>query len=453
MPQTPMNEQVLQVPGNPADPVMLQVTVFTPDGPGPFPMAVINHGAPRNGGLPRDEPRHRVSFAADYFLSRGYAVVMPMMRGFAGSGGRLQAPGCDYESFALGDAADIRAVIDYMTRQPYVDASRIVVAGQSFGAWNTLALGTLNIPNVKGLVNFVGGMHSSDCRSPDNSLIKTAGRFGAKTSIPSIWFYGDNDKIFSVPTWRGMYDRYTRAGGKVELVAFGKFEVDSHELLSSYEGLRIWTPKVDAFLDRIGLPSTPVLPKYMPIAPPPPSHYAVVGDVDAVPYLTDQGRDLYRKFLASPFPRAFAVATNGSVSSESKGFDPLLLAQTICQKSGHPCRLYAVDGDVVWSRPTPEPAPTNFAAVTDAAAVPYLNDKARNGYRTFLTMRKPRAFVIAPDGGWDAAALGPDPLAFALDHCAKQHKGCQLYAVDNDVVWPAASARTVLDRGERREGD
>ncbi len=438
MPQTPMNEQVLQIAGDPVDPVMLQVTVFTPDGTGPFPLAVINHGSPRNGGSPRDEPRHRVTFSADYFLSRGYAVVLPMMRGFAGSGGRLQPMGCDYGSFADDEARDIRAVIDYMRHQSYVDDSRIVVVGQSFGGWNTLAVGALGIPGVKGLVNFAGGMHSSDCSHPDHSLINAAATFGGRTQVPSIWFYGDNDKIFSVPTWRGMYDRYTKAGGQVELVAFGKFGDNAHEMLSSYDGLRIWTPRVDAFLKRIGLPSDPTYPKYAPIQVPPPSGYAAVGNVEAVPYLTDAGRDIYRKFLTRPSPRAFAVSTNGSAAAEYDGFDPPLAALTACRKSGHPCRLYAVDTDVVWNRPTPEPTPTKFAAVADIAAVPFLNDGGREGYRRFLDLRRPRAFVVAPDGAWSAASLGPDPLAFALAQCGKAHADCRLYAVDNDVVWSKA---------------
>jgi hypothetical protein len=43
--------------------------------------------------------------------------------------------------------------------------------------------------------------------------------------------------------------------------------------------------------------------------------------------------------------------------------------------------------------------------------------------------------VIAPDGAWDAVALGPDPIQSALTHSALQHQGCRLYAVDGEVVW------------------
>jgi len=74
----------------------------------------------------------------------------------------------------------------------------------------------------------------------DVSLIAAAGYFGAHTKVPSIWFYGDNDQLFPVATWRGMYERYTKAGGHAELVAYGAFMTDSHQMLSFPEGLPIW---------------------------------------------------------------------------------------------------------------------------------------------------------------------------------------------------------------------
>jgi hypothetical protein len=97
--------------------------------------------------------------------------------------------------------------------------------------------------------------------------------------------------------------------------------------------------------------------------------------------------------------------------------------------------LYAVGNDVVWIRPTPVPPPTDFAVLADESAVPYLNAQGRAGYEKFLLMHRPRAFVIAPDGGWDAASMGADPVAYALAKCGSRHHDCRLYAVDGMVVW------------------
>jgi len=80
-----------------------------------------------------------------------------MMRGFAGSGGSIVHHGCDLAADGIASAKDIRAVIDHLVTLPMIDASRIVVAGQSFGGWNTLAFGMLAPTTVRGLIDFSGG--------------------------------------------------------------------------------------------------------------------------------------------------------------------------------------------------------------------------------------------------------------------------------------------------------
>ena len=287
-PTASMNERVLSVPGDPQRPALLQVTTLMPDGPGPFPLAVMNHGS-SGTTRPDLEPRYRFTFAAYYFLSRGYAVALPMMRGFAGSEGKQLPDGCNQEAIGISNAKDISAVIEFMSVQPSIDWTRVVVAGQSFGGWNALAFGTLKRPNVRGLINFSGGAGISNCRATLDALALAAEHYGAQTIIPSLWIYGDNDAKFPPLVWHTMFDRYSVAGGRAELVAYGRFMTDSHNLLGFPEGLEIWAPKVDAFLTKLGLPSTVTHPEYLPAEFPPPTDFAAVGDVDAVPYLTDQG--------------------------------------------------------------------------------------------------------------------------------------------------------------------
>ena len=233
-----------------------------------------------------------------------------------------------------------------------------------------------------------------------------------------------------------MFDRYTAAGGQAELVAYGRFMSDSHNMLGFPEALRIWTPKVDAFLNKVGMPSDIVHPEYLPMDFPPPTNFAAISDVDAVPYLTDVGRNTYRQFLSDPMPKVFVFSPTGLAASFHGGFDPLGRAMNACQKRSQKCQVYAADDYVAWARPTPGPAPTDFASIQDAAAVPYLNDTGRQGYQKYLAFPKPKAFVIAPDGAWSASAKGDDPLIAAMASCAKAHRDCKFYAVDNDVVWP-----------------
>jgi hypothetical protein len=82
------------------------------------------------------------------------------------------------------------------------------------------------------------------------------------------------------------------------------------------------------------------------------------------------------------------------------------------------------------------PPATHFAALDDVNAIPYLNGAGGKGYEAFLKLPKPRAFVIAPDGGWASSAKGFDPLNRALQNCGKMHPDSRAYAIDDDVVWP-----------------
>jgi dienelactone hydrolase len=430
-----MNEAVLSVPGDPERPAKLVVTVLTPNGSGPFPLVVMNHGS-NAGTKPSQEQRYRYTFSAYYFLSRGYAVVLPMMRGFAGSQGQQIQDGCNQAAIGVANAKDIRAVIEFMSAQPCMDGEHVVVAGQSFGGWNTLAFVTLHYPKVKALINFAGGANISECPLNDSALVHAAETYGAQTTIPSLWFYGDNDDIFAPPVWHAMLDHYTAAGGHAELVAFGRFMKNSHNMLGFREGLGIWAPKVDALLASVELPSSVTHPEYLPAEFPPPTMFAAIDNVDAVPYLTDGVRQTYRKFLTDPMPKVFVFSQTGLAASFNGGFDPLGRAMKACEERSQKCQVYAVDDYVAWARPTSAPPPTHFASITDLAAVPHLNDRGRQGYQKYLALRKPKAFVIAPDGGWFFASLGDDPLTNALRSCQNSHVGCQLYAVDDAVVWP-----------------
>jgi dienelactone hydrolase len=385
--------------------------------------------------------RHRYTYSAYYFLSRGYAVAMPMARGYNASGGQQGNYGCDLGQIAVDNGRDIAGVISDLAAFPQVDATRVVVVGQSFGGWNTLGVGALNPPGVHGTIDFFGGVHSTGCRPTQGdevtSLVDGARRLGAATTIPSLWFYGQNDSLFPPATWQPMYKAYTREGGQAQLVDVGSFMDDSHQMLSHLESFPIWVPKVDSFLEKIGLPSREIFPEYMPLPKPPPTHFAALADVNAVPWISADGRAVYEQFLAKPLPRVFIIATGGQSEAVSTTFDPLGRGLAECRARGWQCRVYAYDNDVVWSptAPPPRPPATHFAAIDDVQAVPYLNEQGRAAYAHFLTQPLPRAFALSASGQSVATHGGADPAGRALELCKEHGITCRPYAVDNAVVW------------------
>jgi ROS/MUCR transcriptional regulator protein len=86
------------------------------------------------------------------------------------------------------------------------------------------------------------------------------------------------------------------------------------------------------------------------------------------------------------------------------------------------------------------PLPSGFAEISDVSKVPGISEAGRQQYRRFLAAQSPRAFALSPSGNNWAwfSSLVPDAAWRALVGCSERAKEqCQLYAVDDTVVWTA----------------
>ena len=325
----------------------LETTLFRPAGPGPFPLLLMNHG--KQAGPARLQQRERFIYMATEFVRRGYAVMLPMRAGFARSTGAYRDFGCDMLGNAQGQARDMLAALAYARRQSWVDPQRIVVAGQSYGGMAALALATRVLPGVRGVLNFSGGLRV-DMPGCDwqGALAKAFATFGAYNHIPSLWLYGANDSYFSPALAQRLFRSFTGSGGQAELVAYGPFKRDAHLTLGSRDGVAVWLPATERFLQRIGMPVRQVY-RVADAPSPPATHFAPQDDIAAVPYLAEQGRAAYRVFLEKTAPRAFALSASGAWGWAEEGESPDVRALASCQRrSSLPCQLYSVDESVVW---------------------------------------------------------------------------------------------------------
>jgi len=122
--------------------------LYQPPGPGPFPAVLWNHGSePDPGGGPQFDS------VAAVFVPAGFAVFAPMRRGHSDSQGEYIRESIQQESSLHGQAAGLRlgvhlletsqvddqlAGLAFLKRQPFVDTTRLVVAGCSFGGIQTI---------------------------------------------------------------------------------------------------------------------------------------------------------------------------------------------------------------------------------------------------------------------------------------------------------------------------
>ena len=347
-----LREEIVMVkkPGGVFD-AELETTLFKPPGTGPFPVVVINHG--KSPGDARFQARARMEWPAREFVARGYLVALPMRQGFSKSTGSYIGGGCNVESNGRVQAADVVATLDYLKTVPDADVSRVLVVGQSHGGLTTMAFGTLNLANVAGLINFAGGLRQDSCPGWEGNLGRAFGSYGKETQLKSLWFYGDNDSFWQPWLYQDMYQKYTGAGGKARLVAFGNFGSDAHSLFGARSGVPVWLPEVEKFLAELGLPFKKIhsiaITSHEGMVPAA-SGFAAREDEKALPFVKDPGRLGYQKFLDGDAPKAYALSPKGAWAYVSGRANAMKAAVERCNQNAKDdsCKLYAVDDEVVW---------------------------------------------------------------------------------------------------------
>jgi dienelactone hydrolase len=237
--------------------IHLSTYLYVPPGQGPFPLVVLNHGKAPGG---THQPDTKFVWQSKKFLARGYAVLVPNREGLANSGGTY-FHGCDVEVAARHWADSVQAAIDYARALPYIDATRIVVIGQSQGGITSVALGERNLPGVLGIVNFAGGSRDERCGGWQDGLVDDYKAFGADSKVPALFLYGDNDSFWGDGTLsKRFFDAYHAGNPNSTYFDEGTFaEGDSHMFFHHKTGYETWASTLWKFFDSLGLNSQ-VLP-------------------------------------------------------------------------------------------------------------------------------------------------------------------------------------------------
>ena len=223
-------------------------------------MVLINHGKPADADVGKVKPATCANGAVQWFLAKGYLVVLGVRRGYGESGG-VMAEGSrscsanDLVHAAHEGARDVDALLRYATALPYAQPDRAVVVGQSVGGWVTDGYNSLPHPHVAAMVSMAGGhgghvhdIPNNNCR-PDQ-LIVAAGILGKTATTPMLWIYTENDSYFGPSLARSMHEAFIAAGAKADFHLLPPFGKDGHALFFGTNGSAIWGPLMDAYLGR-----------------------------------------------------------------------------------------------------------------------------------------------------------------------------------------------------------
>jgi dienelactone hydrolase len=366
LPITARADQVTTLPG--LSRLTLQLTVHAPDGhaksletlvlhpagPGPFPLALITHGKPRNAAeIPLQRPEIYFSPAV-VFAQRGYAAVIVMRSGYGRSDGPLVETyePCNARAY-LGEgkdaAADVLSALSVLRTEPWVDPARVVLVGHSMGGFAVVAAAAANPPGVLGFISFAGAVGSPrpDYVCQPDRLIDADRVFGQTARIPSLWIFAENDHFFGPDLARRMFDAYAAHGAQAALFEAPRFGHDGHGLIWSPEGAA-WWPHVAPFLESLHLPTA----IRVPLAAPAPL-------AEPVP-LDDAGRAAFAIYQPSrSYEKAFATDAAGhygvAYSARTRA-DAISAALKNCQELERVCKVYAVGNEAVpGGLPTKQP--------------------------------------------------------------------------------------------------
>jgi alpha/beta superfamily hydrolase len=102
---------------------LLEGILHLPEGPGPFPAAVVCHPHPLMGGRMDNTV---VVAVCRWLAARGWAMLRFNFRGAGRSAGTFDD--------GRGEMDDVAGAVDFLCTQAKVDASRLTLVGYSFGA-------------------------------------------------------------------------------------------------------------------------------------------------------------------------------------------------------------------------------------------------------------------------------------------------------------------------------
>ncbi len=234
-------------------------TVIRPAGAGRFPAVVLSHGAWGPAERRREKPRLDYAPLSTWLAEHGFAVLVPMRRGYGASEGEVaeSSGGCtdpDYEKAGLASAQDVLAALRWLQAQSFADARRSLLVGYSAGGWGSLAAASLRPEGLIAVVNLAGGRggfagNGWPCVTP--RMIEAARGFAARNpALPMLWLYGTRDALFGPQFARQLAAAWNEAGGTAELHVIAPDVADGHGLFMAEDGVAHWGSKLEAFLAR-----------------------------------------------------------------------------------------------------------------------------------------------------------------------------------------------------------
>jgi len=246
-------EEVIRFPSGP---LTLGGVLYKPEGKGPFPAVLYNHGS-----APKMLNKQVSDILGPLFAGRGWIFFMPYRRGqgLSENAGPYIMDQVEAEEKKNGEAAaksllvkllkteqldDQMAALAWLKKQKFVQNEKIAVAGNSFGGIETV-LGAAVEPFCAA-VNAAGAAQTWKSMTEIQAMMKESVR---KSTCPMFFFQAEND--YDLDPSKILSAEMKAAGKNSELKiypAFGKSQKEGHSF--AYLGSKVWAEDVFSFLNK-----------------------------------------------------------------------------------------------------------------------------------------------------------------------------------------------------------
>jgi len=240
--------------------ISLEIVIVKPNGPGPFPTIMFNHGSSGTGANPKYIKRtYNPNSVAFFFTKRGWMTAFPQRRGRGRSGGlyneglepNRKGYSCSPQVSLMGmerALQDLDVVVKYLKGRSDVDGKKMLIGGQSRGGILSIVYTGTHPDEFIGVINFAGGWMGKRC-SEMEAVHKTSFKRGGEFKKQTLWLYGENDSHYSLDHCQNNFDLFVESGGKGDFLSYSLSPVkDGHSLLYYPQ---VWMKDVDLFLESI----------------------------------------------------------------------------------------------------------------------------------------------------------------------------------------------------------
>ncbi len=226
---------------------------------GQYPVVINIHGGP--------ESQYRPGFSplTQYFVSKGFAVLAPNVRGSTGYGKAYQA--LDDKRMRLDSVKDLAWLHRWIDDDERLDGRRVALMGGSYGGYMVLAglafypdlwVAGIDIVGIANLVTFLENTspyrrklreHEYGSLERDKSFLKKVSPINSINSVsaPLMIIHGANDPRVPLNEAEQVYEALTKRGIECELHVYLD---EGHGIAKLKNRLDIY-PKVSRFLDHV----------------------------------------------------------------------------------------------------------------------------------------------------------------------------------------------------------